>query len=101
MNVLTVEYLVKTYGDRPVFTNVSFSLQAGEKAALFGPNGSGKTTVLRIIAGELRPDGGSLRLAPGLRLGYLPQVPAFPAGSTLASFLEALGAAGGDRKSVV
>lgn len=95
MSVLTIENLAKTYGDRPVFTNVPFSLEAGEKAAFFGPNGSGKTTILRIIAASSIPTEAISGSLPACVWGICPRYPPFPAGSTLASFLEAPGTAGG------
>ena len=62
------------YGDHPVFQNISFSLVPGEKAGLIGPNGCGKTTLLRIICGELEPSSGSvIRSSQVSRYGYLPQ----------------------------
>ena len=74
---LTAHQLTKAYHLTPILKDVSFSVNRGERAALIGPNGCGKTTLLRILAGELPADSGHVSLAPaGLRLGYLPQ--AFP-----------------------
>ena len=55
-----------------------FLLSAGDKVALVGPNGSGKSTLFRLLTGETKPDLGDLVLKPGLRFGYLPQVPNIP-----------------------
>ncbi|NJL92925.1 MAG: ABC-F family ATP-binding cassette domain-containing protein [Anaerolineae bacterium] len=60
--------------DAPLFTHVSFTINAGERMGLIGPNGAGKTTLLKCILGEIAPDSGSVRLSPPtLRIGYLAQ----------------------------
>jgi ATP-binding cassette subfamily F protein 3 len=72
--MLSVQQIKKSYGTEPVLNGVSFTLQTGERIGLVGENGTGKTTLLRIIAGEERPDSGSVQLTPAsARLGYLPQ----------------------------
>jgi len=72
--VLTAHQLHKTYNLNTVLDDVTFSVGPGERVGLIGPNGCGKTTLLRILAGEEAPDRGSVSRAPGdLRLGYLPQ----------------------------
>ncbi len=86
--MLSVHHLSKSYGITPVLSDVSFSLNAGEKIALVGPNGCGKTTLLRILAGEEKPDTGSFHFNPAdLRFGYLPQAVRFSADECLADFL--------------
>lgn len=62
---------------------MSFTLFAGEKIALIGPNGAGKSTLLKMIAGELSPDDGAITRTRGLKVGYLAQIPSFPAGVTV------------------
>jgi len=75
----------KAYGGREVLAGVSFRIAEGERWALVGPNGSGKTTILRILAGRETPDGGRLLRRRGLAVGYLPQeIPAPPDTSLLA-----------------
>ena len=61
------------YGTRPVLSNLNFSLQAGDFAAIVGSNGVGKTTLLRAVLGQLRPLSGSIGRKEGLRFGYVPQ----------------------------
>src|SRR5438093_884044 len=77
--------LRKSWGATLVLEHADFLLHAGDKVALVGANGSGKSTLFRLLAGETAPDLGDLVLKPGLRYGYLPQVPNVPpatAGST-------------------
>ena len=74
--MLVVSNVSKRYpgADAPVLQNVSFTVNPGERVALIGPNGCGKTTLLRIVMGELSPDGGGVQFSPSdLRVGYLPQ----------------------------
>jgi len=71
--VLSVASLRKQFGDATVLEDVSFRIGPREKVALVGRNGTGKTTLLKILAGELEPDGGSVSFARGARVGYLRQ----------------------------
>ena len=73
MSLIEVYDLERFVGARPLFTGVSFSVAKGERIGIVGRNGEGKTTLLRIIAGELEPDGGSVHIASGTSLGYLSQ----------------------------
>ncbi len=77
MNILTVDEITKAYGVRKVFDKASFFLQEGEKAGIIGINGTGKTTLLKIIAGIESPDSGSVITANNLTVKYLPQTPVF------------------------
>src|SRR3989475_2589985 len=70
--------LRKSWGATLVLEHADFLLHGGDKVALVGPNGSGKSTLFRLLAGETSPDLGDLVLKPGLRDGYLPQVPNVP-----------------------
>src|SRR5256886_3160592 len=81
--------LRKSWGATIVFEHADFLLHAGEKVALVGPNGSGKSTLFRLLAGETPPDLGDLVLKPGLRYGYLPQVPNVPAETVVRDVLSA------------
>src|SRR5829696_5275141 len=87
--MLKVHHVSKAYGLDSILTDLSFSLNSGERAGLVGPNGCGKTTLLRIIAGIEKADSGTVQLTPStLRLGYLPQGLVFGADETIANYLE-------------
>jgi ATP-binding cassette subfamily F protein uup len=83
MNLLSVENLSKRYGPRLLFENFSFGMAKGEKVAIVAPNGSGKTTMLRAIAGAEPADSGEITFRSGTRVGYLPQEPEFAEGLSL------------------
>lgn len=72
---LQIENLEKSFGDRVLFSDVTFGVFEGDKIGLIAKNGSGKTTLLRIIAGEEPYDGGSVVFRNDLRVGYLSQLP--------------------------
>jgi ATP-binding cassette subfamily F protein 3 len=72
--MLVVHGITKSFGHQTILEDISFTVNRGERVGLIGPNGCGKTTLLRIICGLERPDGGSVSFQPkGLRVGYLPQ----------------------------
>ncbi|MEA4908291.1 MAG: ABC-F family ATP-binding cassette domain-containing protein [Anaerolineaceae bacterium] len=72
--MLSVNQISKNYGIQTILTDVSFTVNAAERVGLVGPNGCGKTTLLRILVGDERPDTGKVLFNPaGLQLGYLPQ----------------------------
>jgi len=73
MAILTCSYLSQSYGDFDVFTGVTASITKDDRVGLVGPNGIGKTTLLRILAGENTPSTGSVQFARGTRIGYLRQ----------------------------
>src|SRR2546425_779991 len=81
--------LRKSWGATLVLEHADFVLHAGDKVALVGPNGSGKSTLFRLLAGETAPDLGDLVLKPGLRYGYLPQVPNVPPETVVRDVLSA------------
>lgn len=81
MNILTAEQITKAYTDRVLLSRVSFSLQEGEKVGVIGINGTGKSTLLKILAGMEEPDEGELVLANHVIVRYLPQNPVFREGS--------------------
>ena len=77
MNYLSVENLKRSYGDRILFEGLTFGLSKGDRMALIANNGTGKTSLLQIIAGEDVSEGGSVTLRKGIRVGYLNQDPNF------------------------
>ncbi|MBN2003543.1 MAG: ABC-F family ATP-binding cassette domain-containing protein [Anaerolineae bacterium] len=82
--MLQLSNISKHYGDVLVLADVSFTLNNGDRMGLIGPNGCGKTTLLRIVMGAEAPDGGAVRIQPeSVRVGYLEQGSSYPAGSTL------------------
>jgi ATP-binding cassette subfamily F protein uup len=76
MNLLTVEGISKAYGERVIFEPLSFCVRKGQKIALIAKNGSGKTTILKIIAQQDTPDTGQVNFRKGTQISYLPQDPA-------------------------
>jgi ATP-binding cassette subfamily F protein 3 len=86
--MLQVNNVHKAYGDDVILEGVTFIVNDGDRLGLVGPNGCGKTTLLRVIVGEERPDAGSLsRQPPDLRIGYLEQALTYPPGATVGSAL--------------
>ena len=77
MNILSISNLSKIGREKPLFTGVTFGIQEGEKAALIGRNGTGKSTLLNTIAGVLQPDEGTVVINKEAGVSYLPQNPAF------------------------
>ena len=77
MILLSAQNISKTYMERKVLDNVSFFLNEGDKVGIVGINGTGKSTLLRILAGAEEPDSGEIIRTNGIRLSYLPQIPEF------------------------
>src|SRR5512140_107065 len=73
MSLLTVSNLSKSFGPVDLFAGVSFAVPRGSRLALVGPNGCGKTTLLRILVGLDEPSSGTVSRAKNVRIGYLPQ----------------------------
>mgnify|MGYP000940358933 CR=1 FL=1 len=83
MNLLTAEHLKKSYTERLLFDDVAFSIGEGDKIGLIGINGTGKSTLLKIVAGLEEPDEGTVVKGRNLYIRYLPQNPEFEAGRTV------------------
>ena len=86
MNILNIEHVSKLYGDKWIFDDISCGIQEGEKVGIIGINGTGKTTLLRIISGEEEPDRGQVIRQNGLKLAVLSQNSDFPAEETVLSY---------------
>ena len=86
MNILNIEHVSKIFGEKTIFDDVSFGIQEGDKIGIIGINGTGKTTLLRMIAGVEEPDSGQIVKQNGIRLAYLPQHPVFPEDATVLSY---------------
>ena len=87
MSILNVENLSHGFGDRTIFTNVSFRLLKGEHIGLVGANGEGKSTFMNIITGKLMPDEGKVEWAKNVRVGYLDQHTTLQKGMTIRDVL--------------
>lgn len=83
MNILTVEKITKAYGERKIFDQASFYMQEGEKVGIIGINGTGKSTLLRMIAGLEDEDSGKIVKASGMVIRFLPQNPEFDSEDTI------------------
>ncbi|MCI1859021.1 MAG: ABC-F family ATP-binding cassette domain-containing protein [Sporolactobacillus sp.] len=87
MSVLDVAGLSKTYGDRTLFDHIDFSIATGDRIGLIGVNGTGKSSLLDVIAGRDSAESGEIRHAKAFRLAYLPQTPVFPANVTSIDYI--------------
>ncbi|MBR3528720.1 MAG: ABC-F family ATP-binding cassette domain-containing protein [Bacteroidales bacterium] len=87
--LLTIENLTKSFGDKLLFEDISFGVNAGQKTALIARNGYGKSTLLNIITGKELPDSGKVTFRGDTKMAYLPQNPDFHAHQTVRSFVEA------------
>ncbi|ANU47593.1 ABC transporter ATP-binding protein [Enterocloster clostridioformis] len=83
MNLVAIEHLTKSYTERLLFDDTSFSINEGEKIGLIGVNGTGKSTLLKIVAGLEDADSGSVVRGRSLYIRYLPQIPEFTEGDTV------------------
>lgn len=88
MNIVNIEQISKVFGEKVIFDNASFGIQEGDKIGIIGINGTGKTTLLRMIAGLEEPDEGQIVQKNGLKIGWLPQEPRFPEKATVRSWVE-------------
>ncbi|HIS57232.1 MAG TPA: ABC-F family ATP-binding cassette domain-containing protein [Candidatus Fimimorpha excrementavium] len=83
MNILNIEHVTKVFGEKKVLDDVSQGIQEGDKIGIIGINGTGKTTLLNMIAGEEEPDEGQIVKQNGLKIAYLSQSPVFPENKTV------------------
>jgi ATP-binding cassette subfamily F protein uup len=91
MNLLSVEGISKAYGERIIFEPLSFGISKGQKIALIAKNGSGKTTILKIIAQQDTPDSGFVNFRKGTQVSYLPQDPVLDPEKTVEEIILASG----------
>ncbi|MCO7125483.1 ABC-F family ATP-binding cassette domain-containing protein [Sporolactobacillus shoreicorticis] len=87
MSILDVENLYKTYGTQTLFDHLSFSISEGERIGLIGVNGTGKSTLLNVLAGKDSAESGNLRHANAFQLAYLAQTPTFEPGVTALDYI--------------
>ncbi len=92
MNYLSVNSISKSFGIKTLFSNVSFGIEKGDKTALIAANGSGKSTMLKILVGMIQPDSGTVIYANDIKVGYLEQLPSYPTGTQIADLLSDLDA---------
>lgn len=98
ISYLQVENLTKSYGDRVLFADVTFGVNEGDKIGIIAKNGTGKSTLLSILAGRESADSGSVVFSNGLRVGYLEQMPEFEDSDTV---MEACMGGGGEMAAVI
>src|ERR1700761_4790837 len=92
--ILNAQSVTKQFGAKPLFKDISFTVDDGARIGLIGPNGAGKSTLLAILAGAMEPDSGDLAVRKRARAAYVPQDSRFATGLTIRQVLEtALGAA--------
>lgn len=87
MNILNIEHVSKIFGEKVIFDDVSYGIHQGDKIGIIGINGTGKTTILKIIAGLEEPDEGQVIMQNGLRITYLPQNPEFSPNATILDYV--------------
>ena len=86
---ISVSGIVKEFEvGKKILDGLTFQVDSGERVGLLGPNGCGKTTLLRILTGAVRPDEGEIVIAPNRRLGLISQIPVYPAGYTVENVLD-------------
>ncbi|RYD01860.1 hypothetical protein N752_28035 [Desulforamulus aquiferis] len=83
MNLLSIENLTKSYGIKKIFEDVSLGIAEGEKIGLVGVNGTGKSSLLKVLAGLDSADRGNILMAKNLQVDYLPQNPYFEEKATV------------------
>jgi len=86
LNIINIEHVSKIFGDKVIFDDASFGIQENDKIGIIGMNGTGKTTLLRMVAGLETPDSGQIVRQNGIRIAYLAQNPDFPEKATVMSY---------------
>jgi len=86
--ILNAQLVTKQFGARPLFQNISLTVDEGARIGLIGPNGAGKSTLLAILAGQVEPDSGELAVRKRARAAYVPQDSRFAPGLTTRQVLE-------------
>jgi ATP-binding cassette subfamily F protein uup len=86
--LINAQQISKQFGLKPLFQNISFTVNDGDRIGLIGPNGAGKSTLLQILEGRIKPDSGDVAVRKRTRLSYVGQQSAFEAGQTVKSIVE-------------
>ena len=86
MNIINIEHISKIYGGKTIYDDASFGVQQGDKIGIVGINGTGKSTLLKMVAGEEMPDKGQIVRQNGLKIAYIPQNPVFSEGTDIRSY---------------
>src|SRR5579863_2751573 len=86
--ILNAQTITKQFGAKPLFKDISFTVEDGDRIGLIGPNGAGKSTLLALLAGQMEPDAGELAVRKRARAAYVPQDSRFAAGRTVRQVLE-------------
>ena len=71
MNIINIEHISKVYGEKTIYKDASFGIQQGDKIGIVGINGTGKSTLLKMVAGEEVPDEGQIIRQNGLKIAYV------------------------------
>jgi ATP-binding cassette subfamily F protein uup len=87
--ILNAQGVSKRFGATPLFQNISFAVNEGDRIGFIGPNGAGKSTLLAVLAGEVEPDTGEVSVRRRARIGYVRQISEYAAGLTVRSVMEA------------
>lgn len=87
MNILNIEHVSKIYGEKVLFDDISLGIHQGDKIGVIGVNGTGKTTLLKVIAGRTSTDQGKIICGNGISVSYLPQNPEFSGTETILSYV--------------
>lgn len=86
MNIVNIEHISKIYGNKTILEDTSFGIQEGDKIGIVGINGTGKTTLLRMVSGDEAPDDGQIIRQNGLKIAYLAQNPAYQSDETVRDY---------------